>query len=103
MQLDATDLAAFYETPIGLAARRAIFRRVKLVWPEVRDRRVLGFGFAVPYLRPWLGEAERVIALMPAQQGVLVWPPGQNLSALGEETALPFPDAFFDRILVVHG
>lgn len=103
MQLDATDLAAFYETPIGLAARRAILRRVKLIWPEVRDRRVLGFGFAVPYLRPWLAEAERVIAFMPAQQGVLVWPPGRNLSALGDETALPFPDAFFDRVLLVHG
>jgi SAM-dependent methyltransferase len=103
MQLDATELAAFYETPIGHAARRAILRRVKLFWPEVRGRRVLGFGFAVPYLRPWLGEAERVISFMPAQQGVLVWPHERNLSTLGDETALPFPDAFFDRVLVVHG
>jgi SAM-dependent methyltransferase len=103
MQLDATELAAFYETPIGHAARRAILKRIKLIWPEVRDRRVLGFGFATPYLRPWLGEAERVIALMPAQQGVIVWPQGRNLSTLGDETAWPFPDAFFDRVLVVHG
>ena len=103
MQLDATELAAFYETPIGLAARRAILRRVKLIWPEVRDRRVLGLGFTVPYLRPWLAEAERIISFMPAQQGVLVWPPERNLCTLGDETALPFPDAFFDRILVVHG
>jgi SAM-dependent methyltransferase len=103
MQLDATHLAAFYETPIGQAARRAILRRVKLIWPEVRGQRLLGFGFAVPYLRTWLGEAERVVALMPAQQGVIVWPPGKNLSALGDEAAFPFPDAFFDRLFVVHG
>lgn len=103
MQLDATELAAFYETPIGLAARHAIFRQVKLIWPEVKGRRVLGYGFPVPYLRPWLPEAERVIAFMPAQQGVLVWPPERNLCTLGDETQLPFPDAFFDRVLVVHG
>jgi SAM-dependent methyltransferase len=103
MQLEATNLAAFYETPIGQAARRAILRRIKLIWPDVKARRVLGYGFAVPYLRPWLGEAERVLAFMPAQQGAIVWPASRNLSLLGDETALPFPDSFFDRILVVHG
>ena len=39
---------------------------------------------------------------MPAQQGVVVWPDGKVLSALGEEDALPFPDALFDRIVMVH-
>ncbi len=103
MQLDVLDLAEFYEAPIGQAARRLIQRRLKLLWPELKDRRVLGYGFAVPYLRPWLGEAERAVALMPAQQGVIAWPAGKNLAALGEDDALPFPDAFFDRVLVVHG
>ncbi len=52
MQLDVLDLAEFYEAPIGQAARRLIQRRLKLLWPELKDRRVLGYGFAVPYLRP---------------------------------------------------
>ena len=30
-------------------------------------------------------------------------PPNKSLTVLVEEEALPFPDAFFDRILVVHG
>src|ERR1700739_2188636 len=98
MQLEASDLADFYETPMGHAARRAILRRIKLMWPELRGRRLLGFGFAVPYLAPWMSEAERVIALMPAHQGVVAWPNSRNLTALGDETALPFGDAFFDRI-----
>jgi SAM-dependent methyltransferase len=63
----------------------------------------LGYGFAVPYLRPYLADAERVVALMPAQQGVVAWPSGRPLTVLGDEDALPFPDAFFHRVLVVHG
>jgi SAM-dependent methyltransferase len=103
MQLEAGDLADFYETPMGQGARRAILRRIKVMWPEVRTRRVLGFGFAVPYLSPWVSEAERVVAFMSAEQGVVAWPQSRNLTVLGDENALPFPDAFFDRVLVVHG
>lgn len=103
MQLEAGDLTDFYETAMGQRARRAILRRIKSIWPEARNRRVLGFGFAVPYLSPWLAEAERTVAVMPAQQGVIAWPQSKCLTALGEEAALPFDDAMFDRILVVHG
>lgn len=103
MQLEASDLADFYETPMGQGARRAILRRIKAIWPEMRARRVLGLGFAVPYLMPWIAEADRVIAFMPAQQGALAWPQSRNLAVLGDENALPFPDAFFDRVLVAHG
>lgn len=103
MQLEASDLADFYETPMGQGARRAILRRIKAIWPEVRAHRVLGVGYAVPYLTPWIAEAERVAAFMPAQQGVVAWPQSRNLAVLGDENALPFPDAFFDRVLIVHG
>lgn len=103
MQLDAADLADFYEAPIGQLARRMIARQVRVLWPSAKGACILGYGFAVPYLRPYLGDAERAVALMPAQQGVVAWPPGRPLTALGDEGALPFPDAFFDRILVVHG
>ncbi|HSZ10883.1 MAG TPA: methyltransferase domain-containing protein [Rhizomicrobium sp.] len=104
MQLDAEDLAEFYGTPLGQVARRLIMRRIRLIWPDLRDMRVLGFGFATPYLRPFIGEAERAVALMPAQQGVIAWPEeGRALTALGEEEAFPFPDSMFDRILMVHG
>lgn len=102
MQLDAATLASFYETPMGQIARRLIMGRLRMLWPDVAAQRVLGYGFAVPYLKPFLGEAERVVALMPAQQGVVVWPGPRVLSALGEEDSLPFPDALFDRIVMVH-
>ena len=70
MQLDAADLADFYEAPIGQLARRMIARQVRVLWPSAKGACILGYGFAVPYLRPYLGDAERAVALMPAQQGV---------------------------------
>jgi SAM-dependent methyltransferase len=103
MQLDARDLSDFYDEPLGQITRRMIARRVRVAWPDVRGLRVLGYGFATPYLRNFLPEAERVAALMPAQEGVVSWPGEKQLVVLGEEDALPFPDAMFDRIMIVHG
>jgi SAM-dependent methyltransferase len=103
MQLDARDLAAFYEEPLGQITRRMISRRVRIAWPDVRGLRVLGYGFATPYLRTFLSEAERIAAAMPAQENIVSWPGEKQLIAVGEEDALPFPDAMFDRIMIVHG
>ena len=103
MQLDAGNLVGFYQSAVGQAARRLIVHRLKLMWPELKGFRLLGYGFALPYLKPYLEGAERVVALMPAQAGVVAWPAERPLTVLGEESALPFNDAVFDRILVVHG
>src|ERR1700733_14031674 len=103
MQLDARDLSAFYEEPLGQITRRIISRRVRIAWPDVRGLRVLGYGFAMPYLRAFLSEAERIAAVMPALESTVSWPDEKQLVAVGEEDALPFPDAMFDRIMIVHG
>ncbi|HXS07644.1 MAG TPA: methyltransferase domain-containing protein [Rhizomicrobium sp.] len=79
-------------------------RALRQIWPDVRGRRLLGYGFAEPYLRAFQPEAERCIAALPSGAGgVRPWPRNASLTALVEEDALPFPDAFFDLILVVHG
>lgn len=102
--MDGRALNQFYETPMGQRTRRLILRRLRQFWPNLKGRRLLGYGFARPYLRGFLAEAERTIAAVPAAQGhVLAWPRGKCLSVLVEEDALPFPDAFFDVALVVHG
>ncbi len=103
MPVDAQDLSFFYDEPIGQVARRSIGRRLRLAWPDLRGSRLLGYGFAVPYLRSFVGEAERVVALVPAEQDIVAWPQARPLVALGEEDALPFPDSFFDRVMMVHG
>lgn len=103
MSTDVIDLRDFYESSLGQATRRVIRRHVREIWPDLRGQRLLGLGYATPYLRPFLGEAERVIALMPAGQGVLHWPPeGPNTAALAEEAELPLPDVSVDRVLLVH-
>jgi SAM-dependent methyltransferase len=103
MRLDAGELVDFYESAVGHAARRLILRRIKEIWPHLQGQRLLGYGFAPPYLNTYLAEAERVVALMPARLGVVAWPPTRPLTVLSDEDALPFTDALFDRILVVHG
>ncbi|MFQ5467258.1 MAG: methyltransferase domain-containing protein [Kiloniellaceae bacterium] len=101
---DVVDLRDFYESQLGQTARRMVRRGVRTLWPDVRGQRVLGLGYATPYLRPFLSEAERVLAFMPAAQGVLHWPPeGPGDTALVDETDLPLPDMSVDLVLLVHG
>lgn len=105
MHLDVRALRQFYyETRLGAFARRAIGRQVARMWPDARGLCVAGFGFAVPFLRPYLADARRVVALMPDQQGVMRWPAeGANHAVLCEETLWPLPDGIVDRLLVLHG
>ncbi len=101
---DVVDLRDFYETRLGAMARRMIRRGVRSMWPDVKGQRVLGLGYATPYLRQFLTEAERTLAFMPASKGVLHWPSeGRGLTALVDETELPLPDLSVDRVLLVHG
>lgn len=103
MHLDVIDLRAFYCSPLGQIGRRMIRRRIRLIWPDLRGLSLLGLGYATPYLRAFQDEAERVLAFMPAAQGVSHWPSeAASLTALVEDTELPLPDASIDRILLAH-
>ena len=104
MFIDIVDMRDFYDGRLGQMARLMIGRRVRALWPDLRGLRLMGLGFATPYLRPYLAEAERVAAIMPAPQGVLPWPSeGPNRATLAEEGELPLPDFSVDRVLLVHG
>lgn len=103
MRADITHLKEFYHGPLGRVSRRLLCRRLRLIWPDVHGLAVAGLGFAPPYLAPFRAEAARVIAAMPADQGVCAWPQGgPNLAFLGQESALPLPDRSIDRLLLVH-
>jgi len=105
MHLDVVDLRNFYyRTGLGRAAQRAVRDQIVQIWPESKGLTVVGFGFAVPLLRPYLGQARRVIGLMPDQQGVMPWPAGQpNVSVLSEETQWPLETGHIDRLVIMHG
>lgn len=103
MSLDVVDLRAFYASPLGHVARRFIGRTMLRFWPDCTRQRLVGLGFSTPYLSVLGMEAERVVAFMPAAQGVVNWPsPGLSASALVEPTLLPLPTASFDRVVLVH-
>jgi SAM-dependent methyltransferase len=103
MYLDVVDLRDFYAGELGGTVRHLLSARVRTLWPTVAGDRVLGLGFATPYLAPFRPEAERVLAFMPAGQGVVNWPgDGPTATALVVEDMLPLPDAALDRVLIVH-
>ncbi len=105
MHLDVLDLRAFYyRTQLGRTAQRAIRGQMVELWPHTGGMTVLGFGFTVPLLRPFLSDATRVTALMPGPQGVMPWPAGKpNISVLCEETLWPIETDSVDRLVVMHG
>jgi len=103
MRNDIVDLRDFYASGLGRVAARVIRRHMRTFWPDLHGLSVLGVGYPTPFLRPFVGEAVRVAAVMPASQGVLPWPAGEpNRVALADEAELPFPDLSIDRILLVH-
>lgn len=103
MYNDVIDLRDFYRSSTGRMTQRILRRYVRSAWPDVHGLRVAGIGYATPYLRPFMDEAERVIAVMPAQQGVIRWPAdGRNVALLAPEDDLPLPDVSMDRVLLVH-
>lgn len=100
---DIIDLREFYADHLGQAVRRLLRQRLRTIWSDVSGLRVMGLGYATPYLRIFESEAERVIAAMPAPQGVVRWPrglPGRVM--LVDEDDLPLPDASIDRLLLLH-
>jgi SAM-dependent methyltransferase len=104
MRPDAADLEAFYDSRQGQLVRRLISREIKNLWPDLAGQRVLGLGFAAPFMAALANTAERVMVIMPPSQGVVHWPPGKpNLVALGQEDDLPLADRSIDRLLIVHG
>lgn len=104
MAIDVVDLRDFYDTTLGRVARRNIMKMVLKLWPDVKGQVVLGLGFSTPYLKPFLKQARQVMAVMPADVGVIAWPErGSNRTLLAALEELPLEAKSVDRLLIVHG
>jgi len=104
MQPDVRELSRFYQSRLGKMVQMCIDRRLANLWPDVKDRDILGLGYASPYLAAWQTTSRRLVSAMPARQGVEQWPgDGPVRSVLVDPELLPFAENCFDRILVVHG
>ena len=105
MYLDVQELRNFYyRSALGRAAQKTVREEVLKLWPEAKGQTVAGFGFAVPFLRPYLKQARRVIGLMPGPQGVISWPQGMpNITVLVEEAMWPLETGHVDKLILEHG
>jgi len=103
MSTDVTRLIEFYKSPLGKISRALVREEVVRLSGNVRGLRVLGLGFATPYLRFALDKAERVLAFMPARQGASAWPrEGPSHTVLCDPLEMPLTDAAVDLIIAVH-
>ncbi len=110
MRPDVSELWDFYSSRLGRVTRARLMRQLRAQWPDLSAQALLGFGYATPYLAGFLNETGRVVALMPAGQGVMHWPaghsggpiPAKGLVGLSPDDDLPLPDNSMDRILLVH-
>jgi SAM-dependent methyltransferase len=105
MHLDVQQLRDFYyRSQLGRAVQKGVRDQVVARWGGCRGLSVAGYGFAVPLLRPFLDQAERVIGLMPGPQGAMHWPAdGANHSVLCDEARWPLANDSVDRLVMLHG
>ena len=103
MSVDVKRLIGFYKSPLGKISRALLREEIIRLAGPVERRRILGLGFATPYLRFTLDKAERVLAFMPARQGSSAWPrEGPSHTVMCDPLEMPLTDAAVDLILAVH-
>ena len=103
MNTDIVDLRNFYATLLGKLAERSIAMALTAVWSGIGRERLVGLGYALPWLDRFSADAERVFAFMPAGQGAVNWPAnGPSAAALVFDEELPLFDSSIDRVLLVH-
>lgn len=102
--MDVVELREFYRSSLGLAAARLVTAKLRTLTRPQTGQTVMGLGFALPYLEPLMTEQCLGLAFMPARQGVIHWPEGEeSRSALVDECDLPLLESTVDLALVVHG
>ncbi|MDQ6432641.1 class I SAM-dependent methyltransferase [Mesorhizobium sp. LHD-90] len=103
MNSDIVDLRSFYASPLGQAAERSITFALSAIWSNLPNERLVGLGYALPWLERFGADAERVFAFMPGTQGAVRWPQdGPSSTALVFDEELPLVDASIDRMILVH-
>jgi len=102
---DVTELEQFYDSHLGQLCTRSLRQSISQIWPHANGETIVGLGYPLPILRPFLKSADVVIAAMPAAQGVIHWPRGSaqvNHAVLTHETTLPFRSGTLNRLILLH-
>jgi len=103
MWIDIVYLNKFYKSDLGIFTQKTITRALEELWEIKPHHRILGLGYAPPFLQTLSESVSHCIAAMPSYQGATPWPSsGPCRTTLIHEHELPFQDTFFDKILLVH-
>jgi SAM-dependent methyltransferase len=102
--MDVVTFREFYASAFGRRVATSLSGRLASLVPQRKDQRVMGLGFAPPYLTLFETEGASTLAFMQARQGVTRWPNGEpSKAALVDECELPLLESVIDIALVVHG
>lgn len=102
-----TPADVFYQTHEGQTCAALLRERLQWFWPDLRGQRVLGLGYAAPYLGAWRGRGAFCIAARTPDHwlgrgNVSAAVPSAERECVVDPYALPFDDDSFDRIVLVH-
>lgn len=104
MRPDVEELSQWYASAAGQRAATALALALAPLIRRGATSRLLALGYCAQILEGFdPASVERLILACPSGQGGCTWPGDTaNLSAEVDELALPFVDALFDQILIVH-
>ena len=107
MRHTLSELKKFYMSPLGKMSQKILSGNIECFWPDSTQLRILGFGYVYPYFSMFYSEtsmASHFHLAFPVSVGAepcLL--KDRNIGVCIQEENWPFPDAFYDRILIVHG
>jgi SAM-dependent methyltransferase len=103
MRPDIHALKHFYASAAGKRMQAVVQDALDAALSGPATDRILGLGYANPYLGDIYSKAERVIVAHPQLQGGAPWPQNAPSCCVQvDEYGLPFAEAIFDKVLVVH-
>lgn len=103
MRQSAATLEAFYTSRIGRAASALIARRISDLWASGPGEIILGIGYTLPVFAAWPAPHMVGLSVLPEEIGSPApAPTHQGRVLLAPEHRLPFAEASFDRILMLH-
>lgn len=98
------DLHRWYATLAGRRVARALGSLIAPAVPVIHNARILALGYPAPLLMGFdPARVERLAMAMPGEQGAHRWPSHRpNVALAVSHNNLPFTDALFDTVILVH-
>ncbi len=102
--MDVVTFREFYGQAFGQRVAHSLSARLTHFATQRPGQRVMGLGFAPPYLPLFESPDSSTLAFMQARQGVTRWPVDKpTRAALVDECELPLLESVMDVALVIHG